>query len=101
MSDWDVVGSFLTRVDSSKPGGNFDDWYGRLWKPIEEKCFQVAQHHYVMTKALETFEGDFDAQKEEDKLRELCRQVGLEGNEFVSMAFKRHRDACYKKNREK
>ena len=105
MSEWDVVSSFMSIPAQTPVAPTFDQWWEQMWTPIEQHCYNVAKHSYVMRKALLQFiatsqnaswEEDFQENREKEYIRMLCTEVGLEPVEFIELGFELHTSACRK-----
>ena len=105
MAEWDVVSSFINIPENTPVTENFQEWWGKMWQPIEKACQNVAKHQYVLQHALNSFkenstdktwEEAFEKTQEIKCLTLLCQQVGLEPTEFLDFGFEHHRNACRK-----
>ena len=104
MAEWDAVSSFMTMGEETPLEDNFEQWWRGLWLPFQTKCLGIAQHQYVLRRALHrytqveatTWEESFDSLLEKQYLQELCQDVGLDEEEFLLLGFSHHRTACRK-----
>jgi hypothetical protein len=112
MSDGEVVVAFMTHSETVPMSNDFQEYWSGLWKPITQKCLNVAKHQFVMQKAFELFKAKktqhecssdvsnwselFICEEEEQILTSLCKHVKLEVSEFMDFGLNHHRNRCKK-----
>lgn len=105
MTEWDVVSSFISVLESNTPEDNFEEWWTTMWHPMEKACHNVARHSYVMKKALRRFNEQANGRKfvdafqdehEQQELESLCAEVGLNSSDFLELSWNHHKNACRK-----
>jgi hypothetical protein len=104
MTEWDSVSTFMNMLEESPLKDNFETWWQEIWVPLQTKCRNIARHKYVLKSALNrykqveatTWGESFNPSHEEQQVRRLCQQVCLDEEEFLTMGFHHHRNACRK-----
>ena len=112
MSTTEVVLAFISHVETHPTDDDFQTYWSELWKPITQRCLNVAKHTFVLKKAFELFRVNvtrlqynnssttwaevFIGVEEEQILKTLCKNVKLEEGEFMDYGLQRHRNRCRK-----
>ena len=107
-----VVNAFCDQIDNGDISNDFKEFWRSTWKPITQKCLNVAKHKFIMRKAFELFKSNFSVCKFENTnvsfsetfveieeieiLQSLCLHVGLQGEEFIYFGLLFHKNRCKK-----
>ena len=108
-----VINEFKNHVDSMEISNDFRQFWQSTWKPITQKCLNVAKHTFVMKKAFEMFQSKmalalftnetdinwsvvFIDDDETQLLQSLCRHVGLNADYFLYYGLGFHKKRCHK-----
>lgn len=97
---WRAVTVVADMLESEPVEGSFDAWMSNIWPDFEDRCLQMAKHHYIIQSAHHQWRQERQTQFidaiERVRLKQLCTQAGLEPNEFVEHALCRHKSNCSK-----
>jgi len=112
MSVAEVVMAFMSHSEIHPMPNDFHEYWTGLWKPLTQRCLNVAKHQFVMQKAFELFKANttrhnyshgelswsdiFVRKEEEEILKSLCRSVKLQEEEFMDYGLNHHRNRCRK-----
>ena len=110
MTDAEVVVAFMAYSEIHPMPNDFQEYWTGLWKPLTQRCLNVAKHQFVMQKAFELFKANvlrheycsgssswsdvFVCKEEEEILTSLCKHVNLEEEEFMDYGFNHHQCRC-------
>jgi|TARA_B110000483_G_scaffold125138_1_gene150450 hypothetical protein len=111
-STQNIINAFCDQIDNGDISNDFKEFWRSIWKPITQKCLNVAKHKFIMRKAFELFKAHFSVCKfaninvsfsetfveieEIDILQSLCKHVGLQGEEFIYFGLLFHKNRCKK-----
>ena len=112
MNNQNVANAFCDQIDNGEISNDFREFWRSTWKPITQKCLNVAKHKFIMRKAFELFKAHsascwfanrkvsfsetFVEDEEIEMLLSLCRHVGLQGEEFIYFGLLFHKNRCKK-----
>ena len=112
MNNQNVANAFCDQIDNGEISNDFKEFWKSTWKPITQKCLNVAKHKFIMRKAFELFKAHsascwfanrkvsfsetFVEDEEIEMLLSLCRHVGLQGEEFIYFGLLFHKNRCKK-----
>mgnify|MGYP006111244047 FL=1 len=112
MSNTEIVQAFMSHLETCPMSNDFQVYWSGIWKPITQRCLNVAKHEFVMQKAFEIFQANktrhdyssshsswseiFVCKEEEEILKSLCRHVKLQEEEFLDYGLNHHRNRCRK-----
>ena len=107
-----MVVAFMAMLETHPMHNDFSVYWSGLWKPLTQRCLNVAKHQFVMQKALELFQVHvtrhrhlsdcsnwstvFVCEEEINILTSLCRHVKLQEEEFLDYGLNHHRNRCRK-----
>jgi len=115
MSSTEMVVAFMAHLEECPMSNDFQEYWAGIWKPLTQRCLNVAKYQFVLQKAFELFKvhktlvnssgsstwSDIFVCKEEEKiLKSLCRYVKLQEEELMGFGLNHHRNRCRKYYRE-
>jgi hypothetical protein len=105
-----VINAFDLYCENSHMPNDFQEFWAKTWKPISQKCLNIAKHKFIMRKSFELFKAHcvlnelkngnicfsdvFLESEEIDILQSLCKHVALHGEEFVIFGLLFHKKRC-------
>lgn len=112
IDEAEVVLAFMSYIETQPTQNDFQTYWATLWKPITQRCLNMAKHTFVLEKAFELFRAHvtrirftnslttwsevFIGAEEEQVLETLCKHAKLKKGEFMDYGLQRHRNRCRK-----
>tara|TARA_B110000879_G_scaffold197313_1_gene267882 strand:+ start:832 stop:1143 length:312 start_codon:yes stop_codon:yes gene_type:complete len=98
--DWTTVHAFADLLETKSAGGTFEEWWSSHWKPIEERCRDIAANKFITKMALQEFK-DLNLDKfvddvEYKRLLKHCLTVDIDSHDYMDIAWTYYRAECLK-----